>query len=207
MRPVKKYIALSVLKHFPDRTGEILTGVHREYDLIAPDIRFAATSTNPLDKRLDVCAWVLALIKTLDAMALDYDAIRAVCRDVAIAYVQPHNALQRFMKKLPARLAGTRLAAWLFDKWRDRFMTPGHPDGFAAEILTDPKQTHGLGFGFNILECGVCKLFHRHQMDNYTFILCEVDEITSGLAGLSLIRTGTLAQGATHCDFRYQKSP
>jgi hypothetical protein len=32
-----------------------------------------------------------------------------------------------------------------------------------------------------------------------------VDEITSSLAGLKLIRTGTIALGAKKCDFRYQK--
>lgn len=206
MRSIKKYIALSVLKHFPDRAGELLTSVHREFELIAPDIAFAATSANPVDRRLEVCAWALALIKSLDAAGMDYALIREVCREVAIAYVQPKNAWQRFLKKVPAKFAGSSLARWFFKRINPRLSRPSHPDGFALEVLTDPEQTHGFGFGFNILECGVCKLFHRHQMNHYTYILCEVDEITSSLAGLSLIRTGTIAQGATHCDFRYQKS-
>ena len=36
-------------------------------------------------------------------------------------------------------------------------------------------------------------------------ILCEVDEITSALAGLKLVRTGTIANGAKKCDFRFIK--
>ncbi|MFI5156145.1 MAG: L-2-amino-thiazoline-4-carboxylic acid hydrolase [Chitinophagales bacterium] len=39
----------------------------------------------------------------------------------------------------------------------------------------------------------------------YASILCEVDKVTSGLAGLDLIRTGTIALGAKKCDFRFKK--
>ncbi|MBL7784508.1 MAG: L-2-amino-thiazoline-4-carboxylic acid hydrolase, partial [Chitinophagales bacterium] len=42
----------------------------------------------------------------------------------------------------------------------------------------------------------MCKLFQKHDYSKYASILCEVDEITSGLAGLQLIRTGTIANGA-----------
>jgi hypothetical protein len=80
-----------------------------------------------------------------------------------------------------------------------------HPDGFAVDIITDPKETFGLGYGFDIIECGICKLFTKHRAGNYTKILCEVDHLTSSLAGLDLIRTGTIANGATKCDFRFKQ--
>jgi hypothetical protein len=80
-----------------------------------------------------------------------------------------------------------------------------HPDGFVANIITDKEETFGLGYGIDILECGICKLFKKHNYEKYSSILCEVDEITSGLAGLSLVRTGTIALGAKKCDFRFKK--
>ncbi|MDB5014511.1 MAG: hypothetical protein JWQ25_2713, partial [Daejeonella sp.] len=52
---------------------------------------------------------------------------------------------------------------------------------------------------------GICKLFNKHNYQKYSAILCEVDEITSALAGLELIRKGTIARGATKCDFRFKK--
>ena len=45
----------------------------------------------------------------------------------------------------------------------------------------------------------------KHNYQKYASILCEVDEITSSLAGLKLIRTGTITNGAKKCDFRFQK--
>jgi hypothetical protein len=61
-------------------------------------------------------------------------------------------------------------------------------DGFIANIITDKKETYGFGYGIDILECGICKLFSKHNYEKYSSILCEVDEVTSGLAGLKLIR-------------------
>ncbi|WP_373549566.1 L-2-amino-thiazoline-4-carboxylic acid hydrolase [Haliscomenobacter sp.] len=81
----------------------------------------------------------------------------------------------------------------------------GHPDGFLANIITDKAETYGFGYGVDILECGICKLFKKHNYQRYASILCEVDEITSKLAGLQLIRSGTIANGAKKCDFRYKK--
>ena len=81
-----------------------------------------------------------------------------------------------------------------------------NPDGFVANIITDKKETFGLGYGVDILECGICKLFKKHDYQKYASILCEVDEITSALAGLKLIRTGTIANGAKKCDFRFKKA-
>ncbi len=205
MRSIKKYIALSVLHHFPDRAGVIMMGMHRHFEMIAPDIAFAATSTNPLDKRMEVCGWILALIKTLDASGTSYEDILKVCQDIATNYVQPKNRLHRAIKKLPARWAGSWLANFLFRRLGHKVSKRSHPDGFSVVIHTDPKITYGLGFGFDILECGICKLFNRHHLERYTSILCEVDKITSEMAGLKLIRKSTIAMGADKCDFRYQK--
>lgn len=80
-----------------------------------------------------------------------------------------------------------------------------HEDGFRAELITDKEETYGLGYGIDILECGICKLFSKHHAQAYTPILCEVDKITSNLAGLELIRKGTIANGADKCDFRFKK--
>jgi hypothetical protein len=80
----------------------------------------------------------------------------------------------------------------------------GHPDGFVVKMITDKKETYGLGYGIDIVECGICKLFNKHGYYQYARILCEVDELTSGLAGLKLIRAGTIANGASKCDFRWK---
>ena len=77
-------------------------------------------------------------------------------------------------------------------------------EGFVANIITNKEETYGIGYGVDILECGICKLFQKHNYYKYASILCEVDEVTTRLAGLEMIRTGTIATGAKKCDFRYK---
>ena len=76
---------------------------------------------------------------------------------------------------------------------------------FARKLLQIKPETYNLGYGFDIYECGICKLFQKHNAGKYASILCEVDKVTSNLAGLELIRNSTIAYGAEKCDFRFKK--
>ena len=80
-----------------------------------------------------------------------------------------------------------------------------HPGGFRAAILSNKAETLGFGYGINMLGCGICKLFSKHGYERFSPVLCEVDYLTSDLAGLKLVRTGTIANGAAMCDFRFEK--
>src|SRR6187551_3161889 len=199
----KKYFASAIRKHFPDRSASIIAEVDHQFQIISVDTRFAATSKNPIDRRLDFCAYFLSLIKVLDLQGESFDSIRKICLEVVNEYVRPKNKFQLFLKQLPPKLIHTRLASVFIKKFNKRVSTNSNPEGFVANIITDKKETYGLGYGFDILECGICKLFKKHHYEKYASILCEVDEITSAFAGLKLIRKGTIARGAKICDFRF----
>ena len=179
--------------------------VEKHYALISADTRFAATSKNPIDRRLDFCAYFLALIKTLDEQGDSFENIRTICLGVAMEYVRPKSKFQEMLKRLPARMIGTPAGAFLLGVLNKKVSQNSNPDGFVATILTDKHKTFGFGYGVDILECGICKLFSKHHYFKYASILCEVDKVTSGFAGLELIRTGTIANGAELCDFRFKK--
>ncbi|MBK8568109.1 MAG: hypothetical protein IPN76_33570 [Saprospiraceae bacterium] len=46
-------------------------------------------------------------------------------------------------------------------------------------MITDPALTFGLGYGMDVVECGICKLFQKHGAGRYAAVLCEVDKLTS----------------------------
>ena len=92
-----------------------------------------------------------------------------------------------------------------FKIFHNKVVTKGNEAGFRAGIITDKKETYNFGYGFDIYECGICKLFQKHNAGKYASILCEVDKVTSNLAGLELIRNSTIAYGAEKCDFRFKK--
>ena len=205
MAKYKKYFITTIKKEFPGHSDEIIARTAAHYKVISVDTSFAARSANPIDKRLDFCAYFLALIKTLDEQGESFETIRKICLEIVTGYIKPKNQLQQFVKKLPAKLVNTWLATFFLKEFNKRVSKNSNPDGFIANIITDKQETLGLGYGVDILECGICKLFKKHNYQSYAAILCEVDALTSDLAGLKLVRKGTIALGAPKCDFRWTK--
>ena len=205
MANYRKYFVAGIRKNFPGHSDTIITKTNIHYKIISADTSFAARSANPIDKRLDFTGYFLALIKTLDEQGENFETTRKTCLEIVTEYVKPKNKLQQLVKKLPAKLIKTKLATYFIKAINKRISRNSCPDGFIANIITDKKETLGLGYGVDILECGICKLFKKHNYQKYSSILCEVDHITSDLAGLKLVRNGTIALGAKKCDFRWER--
>jgi hypothetical protein len=201
----RKYFVAGISKNFPELSESMIAKVDTHYKMISADTIFAVMSKNPIDKRLDFSAYFLALIKTLDEHGKKYETIRKICLEIATEYVKPKNQLQLLLKKLPVKLINTKLVKYFLKALNERVSKNSNPDGFIANIITDKKETVGLGYGVDIMECGICKLFSKHNYQKYSSILCEVDHITSDLAGLTLVRNGTIALGAKKCDFRWER--
>jgi L-2-amino-thiazoline-4-carboxylic acid hydrolase len=201
----RKYFVGGVKKNFPGIADAIIDKVDAHYKIISIDTAFAASSNNPIDKRLDFCAYFLALIKTLNEQGESIETTRKICLEIVTEYVKPKNRFQQSVKRLPAKLVNTWLATYFLKKFNKRVSINSNPDGFIANIITDKKETRGLGYGVDILECGICKLFNKHNYQKYSSILCEVDALTSEFAGLKLVRNSTIALGAKKCDFRWER--
>jgi hypothetical protein len=205
MGDYKKYFIIFIKENYPSEFANIIADTENHYKIISRDIAFAKSSKNPIDKRLDFCSYFLALIKTLDEKGESFENIRKICLQITTEYVQPKNKIQEFFKRFLPKLTNTWLGQRLIKVFHERVSVNTNADGFIANIITDKQKTFGLGYGIDIIECGICKLFKKHNYSKYASILCEVDEITSGLAGLQLIRTGTIANGAKKCDFRFKR--
>ena len=205
MAKYRKHFVAGVTKNFPAIRDKIIDSVDTHYRIISADTAFAASSKNPIDKRLDFCAYFLALIKTLDERGESFETTRKICLEIVTEYVKPKNKFQQLLKKLPPKLVNSWLSTYLLKKFHKRVSTNSNPGGFIANIITDKKETLGLGYGVDILECGICKLFNKHNYQKYSSILCEVDALTSDLAGLKLVRSATIALGAKKCDFRWER--
>jgi hypothetical protein len=205
MKAYKRYFTEAITKSFSNEGQSINTEVDAVFDSLRGDVEVAKRSANPMDRRLEISAYFLAFIIVLDKRGISSEQIRSLCIEIAHAYVKPENRSQSMLKKIPPKLIGTWIAKALLPVFAKRVGSLAHPDGFKVQIITDPKETFGLGYGFDILECGICKQFTKHGYKHYSNILCEVDHVTSGLAGLELIRSGTIANGSSKCDFRFRR--
>ena len=66
----------------------------------------------------------------------------------------------------------------------------------------DGSKIFDLGMDFT--ECGIQKLYHKYNADEFTPYLCAMDILMSECGNLGLHRTETLAEGGNKCDFRYK---
>jgi hypothetical protein len=199
-----KYFQNEIQRRYPTEHSRVWSDIEQRFGIIAPDVAFARTSSNPVDKRLPFCAYFLATIQVLEKRGESFESIRTICLAITHEFVRPKSAWGRWLKRLPSKLMRTPLLRVAKQFIRTRAGSRGHPDGFLVQIVTDPAETLGLGYGIDIVECGVVKLFRKYDAQQYVPILCEVDELTSSLAGLQLVRSGTIAGGAPRCDFRYR---
>lgn len=204
MENYRKYFSHFIKDNYPLDFVNILVETDRHYNIISKDTAFAKTSKNLIDKRLDFSSYFLALIKTLDEKEESFEKIRKICLQITIEYVRPKSKMEAFFKNLFPRIIKTWFGQILISVAYKKVGQSSNRNGFIAKIVTDKKETFGLGYGIDIIECGICKLFKKHNFSKYTSLLCEIDEITSELAGLELIRTGTIANGAHICDFRFK---
>jgi len=200
----KKYFHQTLRQQYPADHKKLCEAIETRYQAIFPDVAFARRSSNPMDRRLDFTAYFLATIQILEQQGEPFEKIREICLGTTHAYVRPKNRWQAWLKRLPVKIIHSPLGRLLTRFMEKKATRLGHPDGFRVIMLTEPAQTFGLGYGIDVVECGICKLFQKHGAGKYASILCEVDKLTSSLAGLELVRSGTIANGAAKCDFRWK---
>ncbi|MBI1224577.1 MAG: hypothetical protein GC192_05020 [Bacteroidetes bacterium] len=205
MPPFLKYFHHTIQQRYPVQAATLIVELNSRFKVLQEEVAFAKKSSNPVDRRLDFTACFLALVQVLEKHGEPYEKIRGICLEITHEYVRPKNAVQAWLKRLPVKIIGTPLGSLLTNFMRKKTEKLGHPEGFLTKMVTDPAQTFGLSYGMDILECGICKQFQKHGMQHYVSILCEVDKLTSAMAGLEMVRSGTIANGATKCDFRWKK--
>lgn len=94
-------------------------------------------------------------------------------------------------KKLPARL-----------KWSEESHKRKYGNDWVVDILT---KTDDYELGYDYHECGVCKLYNDEGCPELAPYMCRMDFVLADIMDMKLVRTGTIAEGAELCDFRYSR--
>ena len=75
------------------------------------------------------------------------------------------------------------------------------PNEFVFEMI----DVDGDGVrGMNVTSCAICHLFGKYDAIELVPYMCSFDDVVSDAGKQGLRRTGTIALGATHCDFRFR---
>ena len=135
MNDYKTYFIRFIRENFPINFEDIIAETDSHYKIISVDTAFAKTSKNPVDRRLDFCAYFLALIKTLDQRGEAFENIRKICLQITVAYVQPKNKVQGFFNRLFPKLTTTWLGKTLIKALHKRSSINSNTEGFIGSAL------------------------------------------------------------------------
>jgi hypothetical protein len=78
------------------------------------------------------------------------------------------------------------------------------PEDFVYEFV-EPGPGDSFDFGINYKACGFCKFAARHEDKEILSGICGLDFDDYATRGIHLVRTQTLAGGASHCNFRFSR--
>jgi hypothetical protein len=189
-------------EHVPPEVAEaVWQATAREFGALIPRLPYIGGRANPLTENLIVSGWFLSLFRAWQAAGQPESALGAVTLSIARAMFARQPRLAHVVQ---GALARTPLVHILFRRLAARSQQRAYPADFVVEHV--PASPSGeFDFGFNFRECGICKLFQAEGADGLTRHMCQIDYVGSALNGLALTRTGTIAEGADHCDFRFKR--
>lgn len=171
----------------------------REYKTLIPEIPYIkGRRARMLNSFLLITAQELAVYKAMkqydkppaEAWELCHEALR--CR---LAEIPPWKrwVLRRFMFSPLVRAVIARRAR---QQQKVRF------GDFEVEYLAGEGSE--FDFGVNYLQCGNQIFVEKHGGEEFAPYICMSDIALSEAMGWGLIRTQTLADGCSHCDFRFK---
>jgi hypothetical protein len=181
-------------------TDIFITGAREEFETLIPQIPYIGGKENSLTDTLIQMTSLLALYRVMKAHDKSVDEIGTLVHQMGQKWIDQYPTFAR-------RMIGKLLMSQF---WRNRQQKKAlisqqreHEGNFVFEVVAGDGQNYE--WGINYVECGVVKFFHAQAADEFTPYMCIIDHLLFPAAGIELIREGTIANGCTHCDFRFQE--
>lgn len=97
------------------------------------------------------------------------------------------------VKKLPAR------KKWSADSHKRKY-----ENDWVVDIL-EGGANDDFELGYDYHTCGICSLCRDEGCFELAKYLCRMDYVLADMMHMRLVRTQTIAEGASSCDFRYSR--
>ena len=189
-----------ILRYGKEFASTLESEARQEYEQLIPEIPYIkGLRARLLNNFLLITAQELAVYKAMkkyakppaEAWELCHEALRFRLKDIP---PWKRWLLRRFMFSQPVRKIIARRAR---QQQRVRF------GDFEVEYLVGEKEE--FDFGVNYLQCGNHTFVKKYGGEDFAPYICMSDIALSEAMGWGLIRTQTLADGCSHCDFRFKE--
>lgn len=171
-----------------------------EFDKLLPHIPYIGGSANSMTDTLVQMTSLLALYRVLKREG------KPVTEIGDLFYAMAQAQVNRFPRRLRHLIGRFYLSRWNLRRLRKRAAVSRqrkYPGDFVIELV--PANDSQTLQGINYLECGIVKFFAQQGAAELTPHMCRLDFLLFPAMGIHLKRTGTIAQGCTRCDFRFEQ--
>ncbi len=180
-----------------DAAASVMPEARTAYKAMLDEIPYAGRR-DIMAGSIIACYQLLAFYKVLKARGVPLEEIGAFFDE---ASEMPLQWVPRWLMR-PLLRTGSRALRPLMRRAARASQERQDPDEFIWEFVDgDGGDTD---FGINIKSCAVCRMASKHDAMEAVPFMCALDDKMSEAFGLGLRRSGTIALGATHCDFRYK---
>jgi ubiquinone biosynthesis protein len=170
----------------------VVAGADVEYPVMAGSLPVTRWGARHL---LRIGAYAVALYRALLEQGVAADAATVLVSDVVFAAIRPSRDALVAVARLRHRNR-LRRALWL-SRMAQRFYYV-EPDWKMSDVPVEG------GFGMDVTRCVVAEYFDSLGMAEFCQrVICDQDVRDAAHRGIDFERKGTLAGGASRCDFRY----
>ncbi|HEX4946768.1 MAG TPA: L-2-amino-thiazoline-4-carboxylic acid hydrolase [Blastocatellia bacterium] len=163
------------------------------FDAMLPTMAYVDKPQHPLAAALFICNVNLSLYLALKQRGVDAHAFgNALLNGLMRAPIPPRP--QESEEALQERLQQFALLA-------QESQINAQPGEDVFEVVHE----EAFDWGYNIQSCALCHSASQHNAMEVVPYMCAVDDVMSDKNNQGLRRTGSIALGASHCDFRYQR--
>ncbi len=164
------------------------------FDEMLPSMAYVDKPQHPLASALFICSVNLSLYLALKKRGVDVHAFgSAMLMGLTRA---PIPVPQESDEVLRERLAQFALLA-------EASQTNAAPGEDVVEFVSGEGAE--FEWGYNVKSCAICHVAAKYDAMDLVPYFCAVDDVMSDKGDQGLRRSGSLAVGASHCDFRYQR--
>ncbi|MBL8207671.1 MAG: L-2-amino-thiazoline-4-carboxylic acid hydrolase [Blastocatellia bacterium] len=163
------------------------------FDAMLPTMAYVEKPQHPLASALFICNVNLSLYLALKQRGVDVHAFgNALLNGLRRAPIPPQPELSE--EALQAQLSAFLQAA-----------QASQTDPQPGEDVFEVVEGVDFDWGYNVKSCALCHSASQHDAMEVVPYMCAVDDVMSDKNNQGLRRSGSIALGAQHCDFRYQR--
>lgn len=179
---------------FADDADTVIAEALAIFDDMLPNMAYLDKPQHPLASALFICSVNLSLYLALKKRGVDVHAFGSAMLNGLMR--APIPVPEETDEVLRERLAQFALIA-------EASQVNAAPGEDVVEFVSGEKAD--FEWGYNVKSCAICHAAAKYDAMDLVPYFCAVDDVMSDKGNQGLRRSGSLALGASHCDFRYTR--